>query len=142
MFDWEPSPDNRVLKQMTERLNQWMRQSQPKTKWTADPLVATLDPEIAKDDRLAPLITADALADSAIQPHEGRLLQEAVWLRDIGRWAQGDSFDDVARATALFDWIVRNIQLDADSAAHAVSAVGSRWSTATARPSSGRGCSR
>ena len=25
VFDWEPSPDNRVLKQMTERLNQWMR---------------------------------------------------------------------------------------------------------------------
>ena len=53
----------------------------------------------------------------AIQPHEGRLLQEAVWLRDVGRWTQGDSFDDVARATALFDWIVRNVQLDADSAA-------------------------
>ncbi|MEX2093255.1 MAG: hypothetical protein WD971_11290, partial [Pirellulales bacterium] len=116
-FDWEPSPDNRVLKQMTERLNQWMRQSQPKTKWTADPMVATLDPELAGDDRLKPLITAAALADSAIQPHEGRLLQEAVWLRDVGRWTQGDSFDDVARATALFDWIVRNIQLDADGAA-------------------------
>ena len=60
VFDWEPSPDNRVLKQMTERLNQWMRQSQPKIKWMADPLVATLDPELAKDDRLAPLITPKA----------------------------------------------------------------------------------
>ena len=117
VFDWEPSPDSRVLKQMTERLNQWMRQSQPKTKWSADPLVATLDPEIAKDDRLAPLITPKALADSVIEPHEGRLLQEAVWLRDISRWAQGESFNDVARATAIFDWIVRNIQLDPDNAA-------------------------
>ncbi len=116
VFDWEPSPDNRVLKQVTERLNQWMRQSQPKTKWSADPLVATIDPELAADDRLAPLITAEALADAAIQPHEGRLLQEAVWLRDVGRWTQGDSFDDLARATALFDWTIRNIQLDADSA--------------------------
>jgi tetratricopeptide (TPR) repeat protein len=116
-FDWEPSPDKRVLTQMTERLNQWLRQTQPNTKWTADPLVATLDPELAKDDRLAPLITNDALAALVIQPHEGRLLQEGVWLRDVGRWSQGDSFDDVARATALFDWIVRNVQLDADSAA-------------------------
>ena len=116
VFDWEPSPDNRVLKQMTERLNQWMRQSQPKTKWSLDPLTSTIDPEIAKDERLAPLITADALADAAIQPHEGRLLQEAVWLRDVGRWTQGDSFDDLARATALFDWVIRNIQLDADGA--------------------------
>jgi hypothetical protein len=114
VFDWEPSPDSRVINQITERLNQWMRLSQPKVKWTADPLVATIDPEISKDDRLAPLLTPQALADNAIQPHEGRLLQEAVWLRDIGRWSQGDSFDDVARATALFDWIVRNVQLDAD----------------------------
>ncbi len=116
VFDWEPSPDSRVLKQMTERLNQWMRQTQPKTKWTADPLVATLDPELAQDDRLAPLISPEALADMAMQPYEGRLLQEAVWLRDVVRWTQGDSFDDVARATALFDWIVRNVQLDAHSA--------------------------
>lgn len=115
-FDWEPSPDSRVIKQITERLNQWMRLSQPKVKWTADPLVATIDPELAKDERLAPLVTPQALADNAIQPHEGRLLQEAVWLRDIGRWSQGDSFEDVARATSLFDWIVRNVQLDADAA--------------------------
>ena len=68
--------------------------------------MATIDPELAKDDRLVPLITSKALYDNAIQPHEGRMLQEAVWLRDIGRWTQGDSFDDVKRATALFDWIV------------------------------------
>lgn len=117
VFDWEPSPDNRVLKQITERLNQWMRLTQPKVKWTADPLVASIDPELANDDRLAPLITPQALADNAVQPHEGRLLQEAVWFRDIGRWAQGDSFDEVARATSLFDWIVRNVQLDVDTAA-------------------------
>ena len=117
VFDWEPSPDDRVLKQIVERLNQWMRQSEPKIDWTADPLLATLDPTIAGDDRLAPLITPAALADPVIQPNEGRLIQEAVWLRDISRWAQGDSFDAVARATKLFDWTVRNIQLDADDKA-------------------------
>jgi tetratricopeptide (TPR) repeat protein len=114
VFDWESSPDNRVLKQMTERLNQWMRLSEPKTKWQSDPLVATIDAELAADERLAPLLTAQALANPAIQSHEGRLLQEAVWLRDIARWSQGESFDDLARGAALFDWIVRNIQLDAD----------------------------
>ena len=117
VFDWEPSPDDRVLKQIVERLNQWMRQSEPKTDWTTDPLLATLDPTVAGDDRLAPLITPAALADPVIQPYEGRLIQEAVWLRDISRWAQGDSFDAVARATKLFDWTVRNVQLDADDKA-------------------------
>jgi hypothetical protein len=114
VFDWEPSPDDRVLNQIVERLNQWMRQSEPKTDWTADLLLATLDPKVASDDRLAPMITPTALTELVMQPHEGRLIQEAVWLRDISRWAQGDSFDAVARATKLFDWTVRNIQLDAD----------------------------
>jgi hypothetical protein len=117
VFDWQPSPDHRVLEQMTERLNQWMRQSPPRVEWSADPLLSTLDPQIAADDRLAPLIAPQALGDSVIQPHEGRLLQEAVWLRDVARRAQGESFNAVAQATAVFDWIVRNIQLDADSAA-------------------------
>jgi len=117
VFDWEPSPDSRVLKQMVERLNQWLRQSPPKVDWTADPLLSTVDPQLAADERLAPLISAKALADLAIQPDEARQLQEAVWLRDISRWAQGAEFDDVARATALFDWTVRNVQLDADDEA-------------------------
>jgi hypothetical protein len=48
------------------------------------------------------------------------MLQEAVWFRDISRWAQGSDFNDVARAAALFDWTVRNVQLvpDADALAH------------------------
>jgi tetratricopeptide (TPR) repeat protein len=115
IFDWEPSGDERALKQIVERLNQWMQQSQPKVEWSAAESLATLDPAVANDDRLAPLISAEALADPVFQPYEGRLLQEAVWLRDISRWAQGESFDDVTRATALFDWTVRNIQLDADA---------------------------
>ena len=48
-------------------------------------------------------------------PHDGRLLQEAVWHRDISRWAIGDSFEPLARAEALFDWTIRNVQLDPDS---------------------------
>jgi tetratricopeptide (TPR) repeat protein len=112
VFDWEPSPDKRALTQIVERLNQWMRQSQPKATWSPPELLSTLDPALAADERLAPLISAAALADRTIQPYEGRLLQEAVWHRDVSRWAQGDSFDDVARASALFDWTVRNIQLD------------------------------
>jgi hypothetical protein len=48
------------------------------------------------------------------------LLQEAVWHRDISRWAQGANFNEVARAAALFDWTVRNVQLvaDEDATAH------------------------
>ena len=45
---------------------------------------------------------------------EGRLLEEAVWLRDISQWARGEQLSsDADVATALFDWTVRNVQLDA-----------------------------
>ena len=46
VFDWEPSPDQRVLKQIVERLNQWMQQTKPKTQWSAPSLLATLDPSV------------------------------------------------------------------------------------------------
>ena len=40
------------------------------------------------------------------------MLQETVWLRDLTRWCRGDDVDDLGRAKRLFDWVVRNIQLD------------------------------
>jgi hypothetical protein len=116
-FDWEPTPDARVLKQIVERLNQWMRQSPPKVEWSADPLLATLPPSLANDAKLKPLISESALIDLLFQPDEGRLLQEAIWHRDVSRWAQGGSIRPVDRAAALFDWTIRNVQLDADAGA-------------------------
>lgn len=111
---WEPSPDDRVLGQIVDRLNQWMRQSQPKVDWQVEPLLDALDPELKDDKRLAPYISAESLGQPLFDPYDGRLLQEAVWLRDVSRWAHGEGFDPVAQAEGLFDWTVRNIQLDAD----------------------------
>lgn len=112
---WEPSPDEANLSQIVVRLNQWLRQSKPSTDWKLDPLFDSLDAEMRSDERLKPYISADALAGQFFQPHEGWLLQEAVWLRDISRWGHGDSFGPLERATAIFDWTVRNVQLASDS---------------------------
>jgi hypothetical protein len=114
---WEPSPDSKALDQIVVFLNQWIRQSQPNAKWRIDPLLESLPPELRGDAQLAPFISNEALGATAFEPHEGRLLQEAVWHRDIARWARGESFNNVDRATALFDWTVRNLQLEADAAA-------------------------
>ncbi len=114
---WQPSPDAQVLSQIVAWLNQWLRQSEPKTDWVAaasDPLLDGLDAKLLADEQLAPLISAEALAATSFQPYDGRLLQEAVWLRDISRWAPADNFNDLDRASALFDWTVRNVQLEAD----------------------------
>lgn len=40
-------------------------------------------------------------------------MREAVFFRDLSRWARGEEFDDITRARRLFDWVVRNIQLEA-----------------------------
>ena len=143
VFDWEPSPDSRVLKQMTERLNQWMRQSQPKTKWSADPLVATLDPEIAKDDRLAPLITPTALADSG-GPAARRPAAAGGGLapRHLRAGPKATASTTSPAPRRIFDWIVRNVQLDRRQTRPCCIGPGKRSSTATAPPSSGPGCSR
>lgn len=39
-------------------------------------------------------------------------LQEAVVAHDVSRWARGEEADDLSRAKALFDWTIRNIQLE------------------------------
>ncbi len=111
---WEPAPDDLVLTQVMAWLNQWVRQSDPKTDWRLDPLLKTLPAELSSDQALAEFISPQALTDRAFNSYESRLIQEAVWLRDISRWAHGDRFDDLSRVSALFDWTVRNIQLDSD----------------------------
>ena len=110
---WEPAPDEPVLTQVIAWLNQWIRQSDPKTDWHRDALLDTLDTNLRGDTQLANFISPDALGASAFQAYDGRLLQEAIWLRDISHWAHGNRFDDLSRASALFDWTVRNIQLEA-----------------------------
>ncbi len=120
VLGWEPSPDEKALTLIVDRLNQWSRQSKPLEDFQVDPLIKTLDNSLLKDEHLAPRISNAALSAREFKPYQGRLLQEAVWLRDISRWAAGDNFADLDKAQSLFDWTVRNIQLDADenAAAH------------------------
>jgi hypothetical protein len=46
------------------------------------------------------------------QPDDGNHLLETSWLRNIAHTARGAQSDDLSRATRLFDWTVRNIQLE------------------------------
>jgi hypothetical protein len=103
-----------VISQIVVLLNQWLRQSEKVADWRVDPLLGSLDQKMQADQQLTSYISKQALEASLFQPYEGRLLQEAVWMRDLSRWARGDSFEDLARAAALFDWTVRNVQLVAN----------------------------
>jgi hypothetical protein len=68
--------------------------------------------------RLETLVTQLSYFGELGVPHFPRLdiaaLEEAVLARDLSRWARGEEADDVSRARRLFDWTVRNIQLEAE----------------------------
>ncbi len=95
-----------ILKQTTDRLNQWTVQEKPEIAWTPDPLLEKLAPPLRNLPEMQRLDTLQ-FAD----PDDGWFLQEAVWLRDISKTARADKFDDVDVAKQLFDWTVRNIRL-------------------------------
>ena len=101
-------PEPEMLRQIVDRLNQWIRTQQPPADWKLDPMVAALPKP------LADLPQVKDLGRMEFSRFDGFALQEAVWLRDVGLWARGDALDDLERAKSLFDWTVRNIQLEAD----------------------------
>jgi len=102
ILDYEQYADE-MLPQAVNRLDEWARDQKPLPDWRLDPMVARLRPEIIEGlglDRLE------------FPKSDGFVLREAVWLRDVSTWARGDAVDDLQLAAALFDWTVRNIQLD------------------------------
>lgn len=124
LLGWEPSPDRQAVEQIVERLNQWLRQSNAELSWATPVLLETLPEDLRSDAGLKLLASPEALARPAFslpneqlratqaQAYEGRLLEEATWMRDIGGWATRDARNQVERIDSLFDWTIRNVQLD------------------------------
>ncbi len=100
---------DQIVKQTCDRLNQWFLQESPQFAWHPDPLLAELDDELRNQPEVSMLEGVRFQA-----PDDFWYLQEAVWLRNISNKARADQFEDLDVAEQLFDWTVRNIQLDAD----------------------------
>ena len=98
--------DPKALEQIVIRLNKWVDADQPSVEWTQEPRLDEL-PEPFRQ-----LHVMRVLDSEKFQTYDGLALREALWLRKISESARGDQVDDIARATRLFDWVVRNIQLD------------------------------
>jgi tetratricopeptide (TPR) repeat protein len=119
---WEPAPDLGALQQIIERANQWFRSRPPAGEdWKREPLLVevvaelpqpTTDPQKRAFANLEKLISSTELRDGVFADWEGRSLAEAVWARDVSQWARGAADTDEKVAAALFDWTVRNVQLD------------------------------
>lgn len=95
-----------MLRQIVNRLNQWAREQEAPAGWEPDPLVAAL-PESARE-----LPEMQGLGDVQFTIYDAFALREAVWLRDVANWARGEELGELARAERLFDWTVRNVQLE------------------------------
>ena len=121
---WEPSPDRAALVQIVERLNVWMRQGEPQVEWQMSELLNKLPDEIRSDPKLSLLLSRESLERSAFSlptdelklvqevAYEGQLIQAAMWQRDIGRWVGRGAVTAEDRCRRIFDWVVRNIQLE------------------------------
>ncbi len=103
-----PRPE--MLRQIVIRLNQWTEDQPAPADWRPDPLFDTLPTPLAE------LPMVEDLSAMEFSHYDGFVLREAVWLRDISFWARGERLDDIERAKHLFDWTVRNIQVEAGSA--------------------------
>jgi hypothetical protein len=102
-----PEPD--MLRQVVSRLNQWVDTQEKPAPWKPDPMLATLPAGLARLPMLANLDQAHFTS------YDGYMLMEAVWLRDAAKWGGGGSADELLVARSLFDWTLRNIQIDYDS---------------------------
>ena len=100
--------DEAMQKQIVSQLNAWVRGKKPPQGWEPDPMIKTLPESLQTEPLLA------ELAKMEFRPYDGMALYEATTLRDVADWAAGDQVDPVAQAKHLFDWTVRNIQLEPD----------------------------
>jgi tetratricopeptide (TPR) repeat protein len=101
-------PEPEMLRETVNRLNQWAESQKPPADWKLDPLVRELPPPLAK----VPIVRD--LDKMQFSVYDAYSLLEAVWLRDLSQWAGGEQADELQQVRQLFDWVVRNIQLDED----------------------------
>jgi hypothetical protein len=101
---------------VVSQLNQWAAAQEPLAEWRRDPLIETLPSGLRK------LPALKQLNELSFPLSDANELRQAVWLRNVSNAVTSEATDDLDRAVRLFDWTIRNIQLDAsdDSAPAAV----------------------
>ena len=113
ILEYQQYDDAEVLQQAIGRLDQWVQHQKPLADWQVDPMVSTLP------QPFSPLIEGLQLDRLEFPNPDLYSFLEAAWLRDVSSWARGDAVDELDQARHLFDWTVRNVQLDWGPAADA-----------------------
>ncbi|HEY2838535.1 MAG TPA: tetratricopeptide repeat protein [Pirellulales bacterium] len=105
--DSATTPD--ALAPIVARLNQWGQKVSPKADWKPDPMLLTLP------EKLRQIKAMQGLAGLDFPASDGRELVQVIWLNEIARRVGGASNESLPKAQALFDWVIRNIQIEAES---------------------------
>jgi hypothetical protein len=105
-LDYEKHDDPETIQRAIKRLDQWARDQEPPGDWQLDPMVSALPSPYSDVLRV---LSVDRLE---FPNSDAFILREAVWLRDISNWARGDVVESLEMARHLFDWTIRNVQLD------------------------------
>ena len=91
---------------VVSQLNQWIGSQEPLADWRPDPLLETLPASLRTKKTLA------ELAALSFPLRDGPELRQTIWLQSAATTATSQATDDLNRAVRLFDWTVRNIQLE------------------------------
>ena len=117
----------KATEEIVARLEQWRRLMQEATKSGLLKLESAVeDPDAQSASQVKRRDLIDALPanlaasrwvrhldDDAFDPnYDGTFLREAALLRDVASHIDSPAEDDVSKASALFDWCVRNIQIE------------------------------
>jgi len=123
----------KATQEIVALLEQWRRLAQEAAKSGVLKLATSQDPDAASEsaakrqklietlpENLAASRWVRHLDDDAFDPsYDGTFLREAALLRDVASHIDVQAQDDVSKASALFDWCVRNIQIEPPPAADA-----------------------
>ena len=101
-------PEPEMLRQVVDRINQWTLTQQPPAGWKPDPMVGRCCPSRYGNCRKSRTSTAWSSRDSTAMRCKKPC---GFGTFDLGG---GDVMDDLERAKRLFDWTVRNIELEPD----------------------------
>lgn len=104
--DEQFEPDQ-ALAQSGSRFNQWLISQPSDPTWRVDTLVKTLPEEFREGVEKKPY------DDLRFHPQlDGEYLRQCIWLNDISQTQLTGQPSDLELAQRLFDWTVRNIQLE------------------------------
>jgi len=137
LFRLDEFEARRAHEQILFDLNQWIDKQNGDADWIADPLFSRLPSDLTEsldEDELSRLrfnlqdvfelreaIWMRDVAKSITARHRRRLRvaegsfaaeMDAPWMQELSESFGGDAVEDLLLAWAIFDWTVRNIQLD------------------------------